>query len=185
MPTLGIFGPQGSGKSFIAMMVARSLQRHDPTLTIYTNMNVEGQNIVIITDLGQVPFNDNNNKILIIDEAYFTLDSRNSSSKNNRIWSKAYALFRKSDFILTIFITHRPRMIDVNLREQMQYILMCRKNPMHFDYLLMDAISEFTVPIAVPREEKLFQFANFNTKDFPLPVTIQSLENHPLFQIAK
>lgn len=185
MPTLGVFGPQGSGKSFFTMVLARSLQLRDPDVMIYTNMNVEGKNIYVINDLGKVPFDDNKNKILIIDEAYFTLDSRNTSSKNNRIWSKAYALFRKSDFILTVFITHRPRMIDVNIREQMQYILMCRKNPSHFDYLLMDSLSELTVPIAVPREQKLFEFANFNTKDFPLPVSIQSLENHPLFQIAK
>ncbi|WP_303984582.1 ATP-binding protein [Niallia circulans] len=185
MPTLGIFGPQGSGKSFFAMLLARSLQLQDKNLMIYTNMNVTGDNIQIINDLGVVPFADNKNKVLIIDEAYFTLDSRNSSSKNNRIWSKAYALFRKSDFVLTIFITHRPRMIDVNLREQMQYYLMCRKNSKHFDYLLLDAMSLLQVPILIPKDNYLFNFANYDTKDFPLPITITSLETHPLFQIAK
>lgn len=185
MPTLGIFGPQGSGKSFFAMVLARSLQQQDKDLTIYTNMNVTGDNIQVINDLGKVPFTDNKSKVLIIDEAYFSLDSRNSSSKNNRIWSKAYALFRKSDFVLTVFITHRPRMIDVNIREQMQYYLMCRKNSKHFDYLLMDAISELTTPIMIPRHKQLFDFANYDTKDFPLPITINSLETHPLFQIAK
>lgn len=185
MPTLGIFGPQGSGKSFFAMVLARSLQLQDPDLLIYTNMNVTGKNLKVIDDLGKVPFDDNKNKVLIVDEAYFTLDSRNSSSKNNRIWSKAYALFRKSDFILTVFITHRPRMIDVNLREQMQYILMCRKNAAYFDYLLMDTLTELTTPITIPRNQELFDFANYNTKDFPLPISIQSLEFNPLFQIAK
>jgi GTPase SAR1 family protein len=182
---LGIFGQQGSGKSLIAMVLSRSLQSQDPTLDIYTNMNVDGKNIYTIHDLADLPLNNNRRKVFIVDEAYFTLDSRNSSSKQNRIWSKVFALFRKSDVILTIFITHRPRMIDVNIREQLDYILMCRKNPNQFDYLLLDTTTELTTPITLPKHKKIYDYANYDTRDFPLPISVDSLQNHPLFKITK
>lgn len=181
---LGIFGPQGSGKSFFAMTFARSLSAMDKDLMIYTNMNVKGHNLVVIDDLGQVPLDDGKNKILIVDEAYFSLDSRNANSKQNSVWTKAFALFRKADVVLTVFITHRPRMIDVNIREQLDLILMCRKNTTHFDYLLMDTITELTKSIIIPKTKEAFDFANYNTKDFPFPISVDSLVDHPLFKVT-
>lgn len=182
---LGIFGPQGSGKSLFAAVLFRQLQKLDDSLDLYTNMSVTGRNIHVINDLGQMPFNDGRRKMLVVDEAYFTLDSRNSSSKQNRIWSKAFALFRKSDVVLTVFITHRPRMLDVNIREQLDYILMCRKNPNQFDYLLMDTTTEDLSPITLPKSYNVFTYADYDTKDFPLPIETRSLELHPLFMISK
>lgn len=182
---LGVFGPQGSGKSFIVSMLSRHLMALDPHLVLYTNMNLEGKNIKVIRDLSEFPFDDGKNKIFVLDEAYFTLNSRNSSSKNNQIWTSAFALFRKSDTVLSVFITHRPRMIDVNFREQLDYIMMCRKNPTHFDYLLMDTVSELQSPITIPKVQEVFDYANFNTKDFPLPITVEGLKDNPLFKIMK
>lgn len=182
---LGIFGPQGSGKSLFAMVFARLLKTLDQDCDIYTNMNVEGEGIYVINDLAAVPLNDNKRKIFILDEAYFSLDSRNSSSAQNRIWSKVFALFRKSDFVLTVFITHRPRMIDVNIREQLDFILMCRKNPKHFDYLLMDTATELTVPVMMLKTQELYDFAAYDTKDFPLPISVKKLEHSPLFSVLK
>lgn len=181
---MGIFGPQGSGKSFFAMVLARRLQQIDPELDIYSNMNATG-GIIRIDDLAEIPFQDGKNKILIVDEAMFTLNSRATNSKQNAVWSKAVALFRKSDFVAVIFITHRPRMIDVNIREQLDYILMCRKNQHHFDYLLYESISDLTTPIQIPKMKDIFEFANYDTKDFPLPIQVTELEKLPLFQILK
>lgn len=182
---LGIFGPQGSGKSFVAMVLARSLQCQYPFLHIYTNMNVVGDNITTISDLAQMPLDLSQPKILIVDEAYFTLDSRNSSSKQNRIWSKVFAFFRKANVVLAVFITHRPRMIDINIRDQLDYVIMCRKNPTHFDYLMMDMVSHELRPFQIPKVKEVFDFADYDTYDFPLPITVESLENHPLFKVAK
>lgn len=182
---LGVFGPQGSGKSFIVSMLSRHLMELDKDLMLYTNMNLQGDNIKTIVDLSEFPFNDGKNKIFILDEAYFTLNSRNSSSKNNQIWTSAFALFRKSDTVLSVFITHRPRMIDVNFREQLDYIMMCRKNPTHFDYLLMDTVSELTTSITIPKVKEVFDYAKFDTKDFPLPIKVEGLKDNPLFQILK
>ena len=180
---LGIFGQQGSGKSFFAMYFTRVLQLQDPSLVIYTNMNVTGQNVFTISDLADLPLDDGKNKVFILDEAYFSLDSRSASSKQNRIWTKVFALFRKSDVVLSVFITHRPKMIDVNIREQLDYVLMCRKNPTQFDYLLYEADSGMTQSIMLPKDQTLYSFADYDTKDFPLPISVESLENHPLFNI--
>jgi hypothetical protein len=181
---LGIFGPQGSGKSFFAMVLARQLAELDPDLFIYTNMNVIGHNLVVIDDLGSLPLNDRKNKILIVDEAYFSLDSRNSNSKQNSIWTKAFALFRKSDVVLTIFITHRPRMLDVIIREQLDMVLMCRKNPSTFDYLLMDCLTEDTTSMQLPKIKQLFDYADYDTKDFPYPISVDSLIDNKMFRIS-
>jgi ABC-type dipeptide/oligopeptide/nickel transport system ATPase component len=181
---LGIFGPQGSGKSYFAMVLARLLASMDSNVMIYTNMNVEGHNIVVIDDLGMVPLDDHVNKILIVDEAYYSLDSRNSNSKQNSIWTKCFALFRKGDVVLSIFITHRPRMLDVNIREQLDMILMCRKNKIHFDYLLMDMITEQLKSIHLPKTKQMFDYADFDTKDMPYPITVDSLVDSPLFKIT-
>jgi ABC-type dipeptide/oligopeptide/nickel transport system ATPase component len=181
---LGIFGPQGSGKSYFAMVLARLLASMDSNVMIYTNMNVEGHNIVVIDDLGMVPLDDHVNKILIVDEAYYSLDSRNSNSKQNSIWTKCFALFRKGDVVLSIFITHRPRMLDVNIREQLDMMLMCRKNKIHFDYLLMDMITEQLKSIHLPKTKQMFDYADFDTKDMPYPITVDSLVDSPLFKIT-
>jgi RecA/RadA recombinase len=181
---LGIFGPQGSGKSFFAMILSRYLASMDKEVMIYTNMNVTGHNVVVIDDLGSVPLNDHVNKILIVDEAYYSLDSRNSNSKQNSIWTKCFALFRKGDVVLSIFITHRPRMLDVNIREQLDMILMCRKNKVHFDYLLMDMITEQLKSITLPKTKQMFDYADFDTKDMPYPITVDSLVDSPLFKIT-
>jgi hypothetical protein len=147
-------------------------------------MNVTGHNITVIDDLGMIPLTDGKNKILIVDEAYYTLDSRNSNSKQNSVWTKAFGLFRKSDIVLTVFITHRPKMLDVHIREQLDMILMCRKNPSHFDYLLMDTVSENITSIQLPKIQSLFDFANYDTKDMPYPITVDSLVDHKLFKIT-
>lgn len=185
MTKIGIFGPQGSGKSLFAMILARSLKKQYPEVTVYTNMNSEGDGIVTINDLGEIPFQDGKPKIFIIDEAYFTIDSRGSSSKQNRIWSRAFALFRKSDIVLSVFITHRPRMVDVNIREQLDFVLMCRKEKEYFSYLLLDTLSMEQTPIQMPKHKTIYNFADYDTKDFPLAIWTDKLEENPIFRLIK
>lgn len=185
MVKIGVFGPQGSGKTTISMLFCRYFQNIDPNTIIYTNVNADGDKLVTIDDLAEIPFQDGKPKIFYLDEAMFTLDSRNSSSKQNKIWTKAFALFRKSDFALELYSTHTIGMLDVRVRDQLNYIIMCRKNKTHFDYLLYDTLSKEHTPIQIPRIQEIFDYANFNTKDFPDPISVELLQKIPLFQLQK
>lgn len=185
MVKLGVFGPQGSGKTTISMLLCRYFQQFDPEIKIYTNVNATGKNLVTINDLAAIPFQDGKPKIFYLDEAMFTLDSRNSSSRQNKIWTKAFALFRKSDFILEIYSTHTISMLDVRVRDQLNYVIMSRKNSTHFDYILYDTLSKMYSPIQIPKTKEIFDFANFNTKDFPDPILIDELQKIPLFALQK
>lgn len=182
---LGIFGPQGSGKTLFIMCFIRSLQKKYEGIKIYTNINATGEGIVVVDDLGDIPFQDGKPKIFVIDEAYFSLDSRGSSSKQNRIWSRAFALFRKSDIILTVFITHRPKMLDVNIRDMLEMVLMCRKEKEYFSYLLVDTLSLLQVPIQMPKHHSIYDLADYDTKDFPSAIWTEKLQLTPLFQLIK
>jgi ABC-type dipeptide/oligopeptide/nickel transport system ATPase subunit len=182
---LGVFGPQGSGKTTIAMLFARMLTKDNPDVKIYTNINATGENLITISDLADLPFQDNKPKVFILDEAMFSIDSRNSNSKQNKVWTKALALFRKSDVVLAIFVTHTPSMLDIRIRDQLDYIIMARKNPTHFDYLLYEVISKISIPLQMARTKNVFNFANFDTKDFPDPITTERLELLPIFKILK
>lgn len=185
MTKLGVFGPQGAGKTLFVMILARSLQKKYPGTTVYTNINAVGKDLIVIDDLGLIPFQDGKPKIFIIDEAYFTIDSRGSSSKQNRIWSRAFALFRKSDIVLSVFITHRPRMVDVNIREQLDFVLMCRKEKEYFSYLLLDTLSMEQTPIQMPKHKTIYNFADYDTKDFPLAIWTDKLQENPIFRLIK
>lgn len=134
MVKLGVFGPQGSGKTTISMLLCRYFQQFNQEIKIYTNVNATGKNLVTINDLAAIPFQDGKPKIFYLDEAMFTLDSRNSSSRQNKIWTKAFALFRKSDFILEIYSTHTINMLDVRVRDQLNYVILSRKNSTHLKY---------------------------------------------------
>lgn len=170
---IGVFGPQGSGKSLISMVLSRMVTRnHD--IKIYTNINAAGNNIEIISDLGEIPF-DRSPKILILDEAMFSVDSRRAGSESNVVWSKMVAFFRKLNFLMVFYNTHTPQMVDNRIRDQLAYIIMCRKSKVQFEYLLLDMISQQTKPFYIPRSQQLYDFANFDTYDFPNPVDIDLL----------
>jgi hypothetical protein len=153
--------------------------------TIYTNMAIENtQQAITVTDLGQIPF-DRSPKILIVDEAMFTMDSRSHSSKQNKIWTRAQAFFRKANFLLVLFITHSPDLIDNRLRQQLDYVIMCRKNKLRFEYLLFDLLTHNTKPFFLPKTKRVFDYANFDTYDFPFPISVDSLSENVIFKIQK
>lgn len=170
---IGVFGPQGSGKTLVSVLLSRMLTRnHD--VKIYTNINASGDNIEIITDLGEIPF-DRSPKILILDEAMFSVDSRRAGSESNVVWTKMVAFFRKLNFLMVFYNTHTPAMVDNRIRDQLAYVIMCRKSKTQFEYLLLDMISQQTKPFYMPRSQELYNFTNFDTYDFPNPIDIDLL----------
>ena len=181
-----IVGQQGAGKSLLGMFLARKVQAISPdVITIYTNMNIQNnRTIKTVTDISQIPLNLEP-KILIIDEAMFTLDSRSHSSKQNKVWTRLQAFFRKSNFLMVIFITHSIDLIDNRMRGQLDYVIMCRKNKTKFDYLAIDRITQRTKPFYLIKEKKIYDYANFDTHDFPFPITVDGLQDSKLFKILQ
>lgn len=186
MSKLIIVGQQGSGKSLLGMFLARKIQAVNPNeITIYTNMNIaNNHNTKTVSDLSEIPF-DRSPKILVIDEAMFTLDSRSHSSKQNKIWTKAQAFFRKANFLMVVFITHSIDLIDNRMRQQLDYVIMSRKNKSKFDYLIFDMITQKSKPFYLPKEKKIYAYANYNSYDFPNPITVDGLSDDILFKILK
>ena len=184
MVKVGVFGPQGAGKTTFAMILARSFQSRDSRCKIYTNItNIDNDpSMVTISDLVEIPFQDGLPKIVVVDEAYFTVGSRSSSSKQNMTWTKAHALFRKSDIVLTLFVTHQPNMIDVNIRNLLEFVVMGRKNKNIFDYIFYECISKMYTPFSIPKIKPVFDYARFNTKDFPNAIDVIELEKNPVFR---
>lgn len=181
---IGVVGPQGSGKTLISMFLARCIATLSLEITIYTNANATGSNVVVISDLGEIPF-DRNPKILILDEAMFSVDSRRAGSESNVIWTRAVAFFRKANFLAVFFATHTPTMIDNRIREQMQYFIMCRKNKLEFQYMMLDMFSQQIKTFKMPKDnQKLYDFVSFDTYDFPNPIETELLMKiSPLFRI--
>lgn len=186
MPKIGVFGAQGSGKTFLAMFWSRLIQSVYPNVHIYTNIQAENNDTFhTISDLSEFPFNRDFPKILILDEAMFSIDSRNSSSNVNQLWTKALAYFRKSWLVATFYCTHRPSMLDNRFREQLDAVIMCRKNIDHFDYLYIDMVTQLQRPFHVPKRKELFDIASYDTFDFPLPIEVFKLQNDPRFTLKK
>lgn len=185
MPKVLVIGQQGSGKSLLGVYLSRTIQDRYSETTIYTNMNLDqATNVKTITDLSQIPF-DRTPKILIVDEAMFTLDSRSHGSRQNKIWTRAQAFFRKANFLLVLYLTHEVGLIDNRMRGQLDYIFMCRKNKRVFDYLAIDMQTQKTKPFYLPKHEQIFNKANFDTHDFPPPITVDGLADDVIFKIAK
>lgn len=179
---IGVFGQQGSGKSFLAVLLSRLFVRSFPELSVYTNMSVDGQGMNVISDLLDIPY-DRSPKIVIVDEAMFSIDSRQSSSHVNVLWTRALAYFRKTNVCIAFFCTHRPGMLESRIREQMAYSFMCRKNPSHFDYLMIDLVSHLTKPFQVLKHPDVFAFADYDTYDFPFPIDVLKLAQDDRFRI--
>lgn len=184
---IGVYGPQGSGKTLLSVLLSRKvidfLDAYNEVI-IYTNVNASGRNIKIIEDLGEIPL-DRKPKILILDEAMFSVDSRRSSGESNVIWTRIVAFLRKTNFLMAFFNTHTPEMVDNRIRGQTVYTFMCRKSKKQFEYLILDMFSHQTKFITIPKSQDMYDYANFDTYDFPNPIDIELLieRNPKLFKV--
>lgn len=196
---IGVFGPQGSGKTLLAVLLARMVQSVDPMASIWTN--VIGKNddpyFHTITDLADFPFETDDEKdrsephqwrapkIMLVDEAMFSMSSRGAGSNINELWTRAIAFFRKNNVVLSLYATHRPGMLDNRIREQLDAVIMCRKNKHYFDYLYIDMLTYIQVPLMLPKAQRVFEKANYNTHQMPMPIEVTRLAEHPLFKLIR
>ncbi|MCG8528701.1 MAG: ATP-binding protein [Opitutales bacterium] len=161
MSIVGVIGLQGSGKTSFAVQYGRKFNSVNGQ--VYTNMNIHG--FTEIRDFGEIPFT-RDMKLLIIDEAMFSLDSRSFSSKDNKIFSRFLAYLRKINTQL-MWITHFPNLIDSRLRLQTSLFILCKK---YRNKTLFNVINAFTLDqysYSINRSEDFFNYCNYNSFEMP------------------
>ena len=105
-------GVQRSGKTSFSVYISRKLQ--EKGFHVYTNMEVEG--FTTIKNITEVP----PNSVLLLDELPNLMDSRNYKMFTDiTIWFNTLRK-RNIHFIATAI---RPEMIDIRVRQQLQYVI--------------------------------------------------------------
>lgn len=166
----GIFGYQGSGKTTIGVVMARAIAR-ELQATIYSNIEAPG--VVTVTKLSEIPM-DRLPKILLIDEAMFTIDSRLFSSGASVKFTRFLAYLRKNGCLL-LYMTHHPSMIDLRLRQQTNFAILARSTPDRFVYRVVNMQTLVEGGLEALKVPGLFAMANYSTEEFPAPITIDDV----------
>lgn len=169
----GFFGYQRSGKTLLSYLIAQSLVNQG--LRAYTNMHVSDPNWVTIKSLQDVPL-DYKPKILLLDECYYFLDSRNWS--NNTSASIFINTIGKQN-ILLFYTSISPEMIDKRLREQSNYIFIAKKSNSHISYQLIDCIRNKTRVLRLNIDSFNWDNVKYNTLEVPdyIEVNFQKFKN--------
>lgn len=153
-------GLQRSGKTLFAIYLARKLMEQG--YPVYTNMrNVQG--FKTIEKIEEVP----PNSTLLLDELPNMMDSRDYKNfKNITIWFNTLRK-RNIHFIATAI---NPDMIDLRVRQQIEYLIFAKKDLNNKDilnYRIIDIYSKKFKDFNIYKNLKLFNFANYDTKQIP------------------
>lgn len=157
---LGCYGFQRSGKTFIAALISEML-RSKYNFPVYTNMN--SKNFIHITSLNEIPL-DKKPKVLLIDEAYMSLDSRDWI-KNSGI-TKFFNTIGKQN-ILLILTAPFPDMIEMRVRRQHNYVIFAKGSARSMTYKLIDMQRQKERIFTIPKSKEIFNMVEYDTLDFP------------------
>lgn len=161
----GFFGYQRSGKTLMAYLLATSFNKIG--MNVYTNMNVSGW--ITIKSLNDIPL-DYKPKVLLLDECYYFLDSRNWS--NNTSASIFMNTIGKQS-ILLLYTSITPEMIDKRLREQSNYIFMAKKSETYISYKMFDCIRQKSRLFKIDTVNFDWSQVKYNTLEVPDYIEVQ------------
>lgn len=156
-----INGEPGSGKSLLLVLLAKMREGKCP---IYSNLTlkINGAKRIAIQDLENI-----NTGLLLIDEAYGWLESRNSSSALNQYMSRL--IFQSRKRRLDLFSAEQLRStIDLRMRDLSTLTILAlgkNKNETAFEYAYVRnfTMNRFVIPIKLA--EKLYPL--YDTYEFP------------------
>src|SRR5690606_13182545 len=141
-------------------MVAESY-RKSKKIEVYTNMDVSGwKKIKSLDDL----LLDYKPKILVLDEVYYFLDSRNW--KDNTAPSLFFNTIGKQNILLMITAIS-PEMVEKRIREQLNYVALCKGDSNYINIKLLDVIRNKAKVIRIKKSEELFSKIRYNTLQVP------------------
>ncbi|MHA1756715.1 MAG: AAA family ATPase [Promethearchaeota archaeon] len=119
-----VLGDLGSGKTLFLTYLAYKSEFHN----IYTNyhLNIPQKNIIMLTPALFRHSFEKLNGLMLIDEIYTLIDSRNSMNENNKLLS--YILFQSRKKDIQIWITAQMfSTIDKRFREFADFLVSCKK----------------------------------------------------------
>ena len=157
---LGCYGYQRSGKTFIAVLIATVLSEKY-NIPVYTNIN--STKFTHITSLNEIPL-DKLPKIVLIDEAYMSMDSRDWG-KNTTI-TKFFNTIGKQN-MLFIITAPFPDMIELRVRKQQNYVIFSKYDVNFLHYKIIDMQRQKEKVFAIPKKPEIFSKVAYDTLDFP------------------
>ena len=156
---VGYFGYQRSGKTLKAFLDAEAYRKQG--IPVYSNMTVPGwQKLQALIDL---PFN-HEPKVLLLDEAYYFLDSRNWS--NNTDATIFFNTIGKQNVLLLLTAVD-PGTIELRLRNQMNYVYLVKKDEQRIYYRVIDPVRNRKRDFYIVRSPELFKGLTFDTNQVP------------------
>jgi hypothetical protein len=157
---VGCYGYQRQGKTLLAVYIALKLKEVFG-LEVYTNMSIPG--CVTVDSINKIPF-DYKPKVFLVDEIYFSLDSRNW--KDNTSCSIFINTIGKQN-ILFLYTAISPDMVEMRIRKQTEFMFFAKKNKDYIEYGLLDCYRNVMSTIYLPLSKELFAFTTYDTTQVP------------------
>lgn len=157
---LGCYGFQRSGKTFIAALISTIL-KEKYNIEVYSN--ITSPDFIHITSLTELPFN-NEPKIVLIDEAYMSMDSRDWG-KNTSI-TKFFNTIGKQN-ILFIITAPFPDMIEMRVRKQQNYVIFSKYDEKFLHYKIVDMQRQKEKIFAIQKCPEIFNRVKYDTLECP------------------
>jgi hypothetical protein len=156
---IGAFGYQRSGKTLLAYLLANHF--YNCGMDVFTNMDVPHFNTIsALTDL---PF-DNNQKVLLLDECYYFLDSRNW--KNNTDSSIFFNTIGKQNILLLITSVD-PDTVELRIRNQMNYVFLVKSDKDFIYYKIIDVQRNKHNVFTLKKSQEFFDTLKYDTNQVP------------------
>lgn len=155
----GYFGFQRSGKTLMAYLQAENYRKQG--LKVYSNMDVP--NWIKINSLTDLPF-DTEPKVLLLDEAYYFMDSRNW--KNNTESTIFFNTIGKQN-ILLLLTAISPDMIELRLRNQMNFVFLVKSDNEYIYYKILDVVRMKEKVYSIKKCPELFKSVQYDTNQVP------------------
>lgn len=157
---IGCYGYQRQGKTLFAVYLALKLKELYG-LEVYTNMSIP--NCITVDNINSIPF-DYKPKVFLVDEIYFSLDSRNW--KDNTSCSIFINTIGKQN-ILFIYTAISPDMVEMRIRKQTEYMFFAKKHKTYIEYGVLDCYRNQMQNISLPLDDKLFSYCTYDTTQVP------------------
>lgn len=153
---VGSFGFQRSGKTAMAVMLSRFLA--EKGFDLYGNIDAVGFNR--IQRISEIPV-DYRPKVVLFDEAYYFLDSRNFKDNTD------YSLFLNTlgkQKILLIVTAIAPDQIEKRIRRQLSFMILAKGSKNDMQYMFVDVLRQKVSAIyTLTKNKELFDYLDYNS----------------------